>query len=283
VFQGVDHPVIAVRELDAAAECYGALLGRPAWWRGIHPGAGTANALFRLANTSLELLAPEGEGPIGRVVASALERSGEGLAALAFATDDAGACAAALRARGIEAGSPRPGEGSDPASGAVRRWLTVDIPLTTTRGLLLFGIERTEGPQAPEGEVEASGVEGLDHVVVTTSDLDAARAFYGDALGLRLALDRRFEARSLRILFFRVGGVTVEVVGPHEAPEVADSADAFGGLAWRVGDADAARARVAAAGFDVSEVRDGAKPGTRVCTVRSGTCGVSTLLIGPDV
>ena len=36
------------------------------------------------------------------------------------------------------------------------------------------------------------------------------------------------------------------------------------------------------AGVDVSEVRNGRKPGTRVMTVRSGTCGVPTLLVQPS-
>jgi hypothetical protein len=39
------------------------------------------------------------------------------------------------------------------------------------------------------------------------------------------------------------------------------------------------RARLIAANVDVSEVRTGRKPGTRVMTVRSGTCAVATLLV----
>jgi len=31
--------------------------------------------------------------------------------------------------------------------------------------------------------------------------------------------------------------------------------------------------------IDVSEVRTGRKPGTRVLTVRTGTCGIPTLLV----
>ncbi len=48
---------------------------------------------------------------------------------------------------------------------------------------------------------------------------------------------------------------------------------------WRVTNADAARARLAAAGLEVSEVRQGVKPGTRVFSVREGTAGVPTLMI----
>jgi hypothetical protein len=48
-----------------------------------------------------------------------------------------------------------------------------------------------------------------------------------------------------------------------------------------VPEAQAARARLAGAGLDVSEVRPGRKPGTRVISVKDGTCGVPTLLIEP--
>ena len=117
--------------------------------------------------------------------------------------------------------------------------------------------------------------------MLASEDLEAARRLYGDALGLRLALDRRFESRGLRILFFRVGGTTLEVAGPLEPPAGAAAGDRFGGLAYRVADVAAARARLASGGVDVSPTRPGFKPGTLVCSVRAGTCSVPTLLIGP--
>jgi hypothetical protein len=76
--------------------------------------------------------------------------------------------------------------------------------------------------------------------------------------------------------------VTIEVVGRLGAPVDGAAVDRATGLAFRTDDVAAARMRIAAAGFDVSEVRPGQKPGTRVCTVRGGTNGVGTLLLGPD-
>ena len=55
--------------------------------------------------------------------------------------------------------------------------------------------------------------------------------------------------------------------------------DKLYGMSWRVDNAEATRARLLSAGVDVSEVRTGRKPGTRVLTVRSGTCGIPTLLV----
>ena len=288
LLHSLDHAVIAVRDLAAAADGYAALLGRPPSWRGVHPGAGTANALFRLENTDLELLAPQGAGALGRRLGDVLVERGEGLVALAFGTDDAEACARRLRAAGLAVLDPSEGEGRDVESGARRRWRNVLLAPDAARGLWLFAIEHLDAadaltPREP-ATAPAAAVSALDHVVVASADLEASRSLYGAGLGLRLALDRSFEARRLRILFFRVGGVTVEVVGQlgelGAAPEPGTS-DRFGGLAWRVPDVEAARERLAAAGFDPSEVRPGAKPGTRVCTVRRGTWGVPTLLIQP--
>jgi hypothetical protein len=98
---------------------------------------------------------------------------------------------------------------------------------------------------------------------------------------LRLALDREFAQWGARLIFYRVGDITVELVARLDAKPGEPGRDRFYGLSWRVPDADAARARLAAMGIDASEVRPGRKPGTRVLTVRSGSCGVPTLLIEP--
>jgi catechol 2,3-dioxygenase-like lactoylglutathione lyase family enzyme len=140
-------------------------------------------------------------------------------------------------------------------------------------------------PAEPSADPSAV-VGGVDHFVIMTADADGARELYGDKLGLRLALDRTFPERGIRLLFFRIGGLTLEcaaalVPDGASAPRT-DSIDRFWGISYRVADVPQARDRAAAAGFDVSEVRRGHKPGTRVCTVRRETHGVATLFIGPD-
>jgi catechol 2,3-dioxygenase-like lactoylglutathione lyase family enzyme len=286
VIDRLDHVIVGVRDLDAAHGRYAALLGREASWRGEHPGAGSVNALFPLANTSLELLAPAGAGPVGDWLRAELDADGEGVRGLAFGTCDLEAVLARLRASGLEVGEPRPGMGRDPETGRERHWRHAFLAPGSARGRLVFAIERVASdeplrPRAPAGD-PAAAVEALDHVVVESPALDASRTLYGAGLGLRLALDRTFEARGLRMLFFRVGGVTVEVVGRAGAPDDRTAPDRFGGLAWRVPDADAARARLLRSGFDASPVREGHKPGTRVFTLRDGTCGVPTLCIEPS-
>jgi catechol 2,3-dioxygenase-like lactoylglutathione lyase family enzyme len=280
----LDHVVIAVADLDAALESYSVLLGRSTSWRGFHPEQGTANALFQLDNAYVELLAPRGDGPVGDLVRHRLERDGEGLAALAFGVGDVGAFAESVSRAGVDVGAVGEGRGRAAAGETERLWRTAMLPLDATRGVLAFAIEHRSPPlpAAPAQVPAAAAAAAIDHVVVMTADTDASVAVYRDILGLRLALDRNFPERGLRLVFLRIGGVTVEIAGALAGEKRSAAADELWGIAYRVADVGAARDRLDQAGLDVTAVRRGQKPGTRVCTVRDRTHGVATLLIGAD-
>lgn len=134
-------------------------------------------------------------------------------------------------------------------------------------------------PSLAEAIPTAGGIVGVDHVVVNTVDPARAIRLWRDGLGVRLALDREFPQRGLRMLFFRSAGVTLEFVSALAGAGTGGGDDVLDGIAYRVADLAAVRARLVAAGLDVSELRTGNKQGTRVATVRSGTEGVPTLLI----
>jgi catechol 2,3-dioxygenase-like lactoylglutathione lyase family enzyme len=118
----------------------------------------------------------------------------------------------------------------------------------------------------------------MDHVVIATADPERAAALYGARLGLDMALDRSHPDWG-RLMFFRCGDLIVEVVHRPKDTAADKAHDRLWGLSWRVADIDATRARLASAGVDVSDVRTGRKPGTRVLTVRGGICGIPTLLV----
>jgi catechol 2,3-dioxygenase-like lactoylglutathione lyase family enzyme len=131
----VDHVVVAVRDLAVASAAYSRLLGLEPSWRGVHGDFGTANTLFRFANTYLELLAPAGEGLVADTLRAYLDERGEGPLALAFGTTDASAAAATLRARGMPAPDPDTESGHEMSSGKERKWLRFSLPLARTRGV----------------------------------------------------------------------------------------------------------------------------------------------------
>lgn len=127
-----------------------------------------------------------------------------------------------------------------------------------------------------------SDIAGLDHVVVRTQNSERAVALYGGRLGLDLRLDRLRPEIGVRQMFFVLGGLVVEVVQSLKEEAVKAQPDTVWGLAWRSRDIEASRARLVAAGVDVSDVRDGRKAGTRVATVKTHVSGVPTLLIGGE-
>ncbi len=110
MFKGVDHIVLAVKDLDASIAHFAKVYGVPATDIGEPPGAGFRNAYFRFGGDSgyVELVAPTNEtGPVGRRVAA----SGEGVYLIALAVDDLPATLNNLREQGIRlVGDPGPGQ-----------------------------------------------------------------------------------------------------------------------------------------------------------------------------
>jgi catechol 2,3-dioxygenase-like lactoylglutathione lyase family enzyme len=145
----------------------------------------------------------------------------------------------------------------------------------------VFLLEPDPVPPSVSCGREAGAVTGLDHVVIRTPDPERAAALYGARLGLDLKLDRSNPAWGSRLMFFRCGDLIVEIAHDLGAA-VSPGPDRVWGLSWRVPDAESARVRMKGAGLDVSDVRPGRKPGTRVFTVRDRTCGVPTLVLEPS-
>ena len=258
---GFDHVVIAVHDLEAGIAAYETLLDRTVVNRVSRDGIDAA--IISLDNISVELIAP-GDGPSADRVRAVLEE-GEGLKSLVFAAHEL----PSLHRR-AERVDLAPEEITQRDGYAVFRFAT-----DRTHGLRLMAQAREA--TAAVSSSSAHGVGGLDHIVVRTPDAERAAALYGARLGLDMRLDREVAGR--RLMFFRCGDAIVEVL--HD-PSIGTGRDRFWGLSWRVARADAARARLAEAGLDVSEVRTGLQPGTRVFTVRNGACGVPTLMIEPS-
>jgi len=279
----IDHIIIAVRDLPAAEADYNLIFGRMPSWRGVHPGRGTGNVLYRLNNTYIELYAPIAEGPGADALNAKLDRDGEGLFGIAVGVTSAAEARTALLGRGLEVTEPVAGSGRDQMSGAVREWNTFGISARDTRGLSILAIEhKSPADSLPpaklgSGVAEDSAVHAADHVVLMTSDAEACKKLFGEQLGIRLALDQSKPEWGMRQLFFRVGGVTLEIVEPLDAGKK-PAADSFAGLAWATPDLAALCSRLAPQA-ELSEIRKGRKLGTEVATLKTLTHGVPTLLI----
>jgi catechol 2,3-dioxygenase-like lactoylglutathione lyase family enzyme len=118
----------------------------------------------------------------------------------------------------------------------------------------------------------------VDHVVLRTGNAQACLDLFGDELGIRLALDKTVPEWGGRMLFFRAGKLTLEVI---ESSGNETAASAFWGLAYQCKDLAVFLQALAARGVATSDIRDGRKPGTLVATLKSHSLGIPTLLIQP--
>jgi catechol 2,3-dioxygenase-like lactoylglutathione lyase family enzyme len=276
VITGLDHVVVLTGDIKAASAAYQALFARtPAWQYG---GGGADRVLFTLDNTTLELVAPSGEGADAERIRAVLDAQGEGLASICFRTGDIAKMYRRLDRLTLKPEAVVEVESRDAVSGATLSWKRTRAATDATRGVRLFFLERDKERPLSVRTTTAS-ITALDHVVVSTSDPERAAALYGARLGLDMALDRSHPDWG-RLMFFRCGDLIVEVT--HRPGKQANtSQDKLYGLCWRVADIEATHTRLVQAGVDVSEIRTGRKPGTRVMTVRKGTCSVPTLLVQP--
>jgi catechol 2,3-dioxygenase-like lactoylglutathione lyase family enzyme len=276
VITGLDHIVVLIEDIKAGEAAYTALLGRTPAWR--NSGDGADRVLFTLDNMTLELMAPSGVSVQAHRIRKVINISGEGLASICFSTGDIAKMYRRLDRLALKPDPVVDVESEDSLSGAVLHWKRSRAATELTRGVRMFFLElSSERPLS--AATAASPVLGLDHVVITTEDPERAAALYGARLGLDMALDRTHQDWG-QLMFFRCGDLIVEVVKRPVAGGDRTH-DKLWGLSWRVADLDATRARLTQAGIETSEIRLGRKPGTRVMNVRSGTCGIQTLILQP--
>jgi catechol 2,3-dioxygenase-like lactoylglutathione lyase family enzyme len=141
------------------------------------------------------------------------------------------------------------------------------------------GLSLTASPTRTVSDTPtATGIRGVDHLVLRTTDADDCIRLFGGDLGMRLALDQTVAEFGGRMLFFRSGKLTLEVIQSDDPP----AHDYFWGITYLCENLTETLGALDEAGVQHSAERLGRKPGTRVATVKSHCLGIPTLLIGPE-
>ena len=181
--QGIDHVVVVVRDLDKAQQAY-ARMGFTLTPRGFHT-LGSQNHCLMFASDYVELLAVPRPHPATQTFTDYLAK-GEGLGAIALATDDAGGLHASLAADGIAADAPldfsRPVEGLGDA-----RFRIVQLPPDASPGCRVFACQHftREVVWRPQYQRHANGATEIAAVAVVAEDAEAAAASYARLLAAK--------------------------------------------------------------------------------------------------
>jgi catechol 2,3-dioxygenase-like lactoylglutathione lyase family enzyme len=258
-------------------------------------------AEFALENTRVMVVSPSEQTPQSASIRRYLSAHGDGLMRLQFGADDIGEWRSVTSSE-VRAGAMAEGkitadvrESSPHHAGALSNTQPdfMTVSLTTSRGVVVdiarqsFADSRggAAAEVARDSAIGAGAVDAVDHVVVRSGDADASRQFYEQTLGIRVALDRRFEAFGARLIFCRISSLSVEIAAPLDG-EVssrhdgsARDGDYLHGLAFRVADADRAAERLVRNGETPEPVRDGRKKGTRVFGLMNPPANIPMLFI----
>jgi methylmalonyl-CoA epimerase len=98
MFKGLDHLVVAVKDLDASVKRYETIYGMEVSDRSEAAAAGMKMAFFRFGESYVELVSNLGDdGPIAKRLAD----RGEGVHLVAMKVDDLDATLAELRQKGV--------------------------------------------------------------------------------------------------------------------------------------------------------------------------------------
>ncbi|MCA1453736.1 VOC family protein [Bradyrhizobium sp. BRP22] len=271
----LDHTNVLVHDLDTGIATYREVLAREPAFRARNDGI--ESAFFILDNATLRVTAPNGEATFGARVRAALAENGEGLSGLDFAVDDIEKSHRRLRHISLEPDEVTDITCSDLATGTTLSWKGSSLPAEQSHGVPI-SFSKLLSEAQPSAATASGTVRRMDLVVVATDEPERAMALYGARLGLDLIFDRTDATNKSRLMQFACGDMLIEIVNRPTEGE-ARKPDRLWGIAWSVDDADAARERLSHAGRNVSDVKAGAKPGTRVFTLRDGTCNVPTLFV----
>jgi catechol 2,3-dioxygenase-like lactoylglutathione lyase family enzyme len=253
---------IAIPDLVQGIAEYSQLVQQQPVWRGLikAPGLEIGAAWFALANTLLELY----ESP---------EAGKARITGLVFRCNDVNELDLSVErtsvhyCRGDESVvAPWWQLGSQQARG-----LDVFIEQGELQQALLVDVQQAERP--------VQSIDRVDHVVLYTADADDCIQLFGEqGLGIRLALDQTVPEWGGRMVFFRTGKLTLEIIAPDKG---LPGEDYFWGIAYQSADLDRLHADLTTAGVQLSPVRKGRKPGTLVASVKSHDMEIPTLLVEP--
>ncbi len=182
--RGIDHAVIAVRDLDAARATF-SRLGFTLSPRGFHT-VGSQNHCIMLGSDYLELLWVPADLPSRPFIGDFLDQ-GEGLAVVALATGNMRSARAELRRAGVRVGEAmnlsRPVQlGEDRRDARFRLLDIVSEQVPAGRMFLCQHLTR-DLVWRPELQVHANGATGIAAIAVLAVDVEPVAQAYAKILG----------------------------------------------------------------------------------------------------
>jgi catechol 2,3-dioxygenase-like lactoylglutathione lyase family enzyme len=221
----IDHVMICVPDLQAGIETY-RRIGFDVHYGGVHPRAGTENAIAFFEDDYLELLSirPGEQALAGAALTEFIGRGG-GLRYLAIQSDDLPGDVAAMRRRGVDIGDPVDGGRRTPA-GQELRWRVArlgagnPLPIFFIEHLTAVAERRRQVPRPGE---HPNGVVRPERAYIVVADVTKAAETYARVLGLPVPHAERGTVIKANMIVFNLGPTGLGVAEPFEPGPAAEA------------------------------------------------------------
>lgn len=269
---GLDHAVIAVRDLGQAAETF-QRLGFALTPRGHHAEWGTANLCVMFTRDYIELLAAEGNGGEAEQV-RAFTGDREGLSGIALSSANGAAAAECLRAAGLDVPVARSlSRKLDDETGTTLMFSDVPLPMAATPGVNSRIVQHitAERERHPQWLNHPNGAIGIASVTAIVDEPPALTPAWDVVFGPHSAVltDDTVTVHTGRGLIYLTRPDELTQLHPDAELDELPPAPALVALAVLVADTDHAAAVLKANGVEFSRDKEG--------TIRippSEACGV---------
>lgn len=218
---GLDHAIIAVRDLTAARGQMERALGLTITPGGEHPGQGTHNAIVRLGTEYIEILAVRDPQEVasnekGRLLQDFLNR-GEGLLGFAVDSDNLDRDLMEIRGRGLTLEGPYQGSRRRP-DGSLMTWRAATLPADPWGRKLPFVIQHDTPIQERRAWAPPGGhplrVSGIPLLSIAVADLQPEIDQYRRLLGEPPEIVEEVPALPARRARFCIGSFRLDLLQP---------------------------------------------------------------------
>lgn len=218
---GLDHAIIAVRDLDAAMPRLESALGVTVTQGGEHPGKGTHNAIVRFGVQYLELIsvrdpAEASADTRGRIVLESIAR-GDGLLGFAIGTDSLDADMADANSRNMHLAGPYSGSRNRP-DGSLMSWRQAYVGNDPYGRVLPFLIQHNTPIEERRRWMPPQGhplrVTGVPLLSIAVGNLEASTEAYRRLLGEPPEVVEEVPALPARRTRFALQSSRIELLQP---------------------------------------------------------------------
>lgn len=269
----VQNIFLATKNIEKTSKQFSSFFLKNPDFIGHSKNLGIEIIVYDIGKTNICLICPKNHGIWFNSLSNFLKDKGEGIFGLSLSSDDINKDYSNFVKNGLEINEKIESnfEGSKESQLKFSFFNIIDNSIDNLNILVSNEINFLK-----KGINSIDNISKVNQLVIQTEVPDSIIDIFEKKLNIRLALDKTFKEWSGRMLFFRIGGVTLEVI---EGKNIKSRSEYFG-IGWHTDNFNKCYNDLVEEGLKFSEIRKGRKKGTIVSTLKNPMLNIPTILIG---